>query len=254
MIPPDSKPDDAEDDLRGAMARTDQQFVPSPVPLPAILHRGRRRRVRQRAALAAAGAVVVVAAAVPIANSVSRTATQPPTSSSPSPTLPAAALPTSVVAGSGTLDGKRWSVALEYHAKLPSDFETRGKMGASAPGMGLLCTRVTIGGIRVDHQGGPWADCSLTSRSGSSDGGAGLFSLTGKGLTGSRVLVGTPGRNVTRVVVTFTDGDQLQASVKSLIGTQYRAYAVPVASGRTISTVDEYNAANQRVGHETELH
>ncbi|MEV5960535.1 hypothetical protein AB0L70_02150 [Kribbella sp. NPDC051952] len=254
MILPDSTPDEAEDDLRGAMTRTDQQFVPSPVPLPAILHRGRQRRVRQRAALAAACAVVVVAAAVPIANSVSRTATQPPTSSSPSPTLPAAALPTSVVAGSGTLDGKPWSVTLEYHAKLPSDFEPGDKMGTSAPGTGLLCTRVTIGGVRVDHQGGAWADCSLTSRSGGSEGGAGFFGLTGKGLTGSRVLVGTPGRNVTRAVVTFTDGEQLQAAVKPLAGTQYRAYAVPVASGRTISTVDEYNAANQRVGHETDLH
>lgn len=163
-------------------------------------------------------------------------------------TSPASSAPATALAGSGTVDGKSWSVAAEYYAKVPKGFRVPGKALVPAGKASLLCTRVTIGGVRVDEQGGRWADCALSS--GGAGGGAGLYGLTGKGLTGTRIFVGTPTNRVTRAVVTFTDGKKLEGVAKSLSGTPYHLYAVPIGNGRTIAAVDEY-AGNTRISHDT---
>ncbi|MYR90885.1 hypothetical protein GTY41_39725, partial [Streptomyces sp. SID685] len=57
------------------------------------------------------------------------------------------------VIGKGRVDGHRWSVALEFHRTLPKGYTLPTLPdGASAPGTSLLCQRMYIGGVRVDHQ------------------------------------------------------------------------------------------------------
>ncbi|MEV5960536.1 hypothetical protein AB0L70_02155 [Kribbella sp. NPDC051952] len=161
---------------------------------------------------------------------------------------PASSAPSKALAGSGTVDGKSWSVEVEYYAKVPKDFTVPGKVQIPTEKASLLCTHVTIGGVRVDARGGRWADCALSS--GGAGGGAGLFGLTGKGLTGTRVFVGTPTNGVTRAVVTLADGKKLEGAAKPLSGTPYHLYAVAIGSGRTIAAVDEYAGAT-RISHDT---
>ncbi|WP_190018787.1 hypothetical protein, partial [Streptomyces lucensis] len=57
------------------------------------------------------------------------------------------------VIGEGRMDGHRWSVALEFHPTLPKGY-TLPKFpdGTTARGTSLLCQRMYIGGVRIDHQ------------------------------------------------------------------------------------------------------
>ncbi|MGW0884464.1 hypothetical protein, partial [Streptomyces sp. NPDC002671] len=103
------------------------------------------------------------------------------------------------VIGKGRVDGHRWSVALEFHRTLPKGY-TLPKLpdGTTAPGTALLCQRMYIGGVRIDHQGGPWADCQPVT--GTHDphasGEMGLWGLHDKGLSGSRLMVSNPEADV----------------------------------------------------------
>ncbi|MEV6010444.1 hypothetical protein AB0M29_26960 [Streptomyces sp. NPDC051976] len=159
--------------------------------------------------------------------------------------------------GHGTVDGTPWSVTLEFHATLPKGF----KVGTLPPGMpkqpartSLLCQRMVIGGIRIDHQGGPWADCQPVdgTHDPSGSGEAGLWGLHDKGTTGSRLFVSNPEANVSYGVVTLTDGERLTAHVVAVPHTSYRAWAVAIPDNRTIASVDEFDAHHHRVSHQTE--
>jgi hypothetical protein len=118
----------------------------------------------------------------------------------------------------------------------------------------LLCQRMVVGGVRIDHQGGAWADCQpLTgAHDPQGSGGEGLWGLHDKGTTGSRLFVANSEANVASGVVTLTDGTRLKARTVAVPHTGYRAWAVAIPDGRTIATIDQYDARHQRVSHETE--
>ncbi|MFI2642013.1 hypothetical protein [Streptomyces sp. NPDC018610] len=162
------------------------------------------------------------------------------------------------VIGSGTVDGHRWSVALEFHPTLPEGYAPPTPPGgATTPGASsLLCQRMYIGGVRIDHQGGPWSDCQ--SVTGTQDPGVagelGLWGLHDKGLSGSRLLVSNPEAAVAYGVVSLSDGTRVKAATVSVPGTVYRAWAVAVPDGLTITAVDQYDVHHHLLSHDTGWH
>ncbi|MGW2637682.1 hypothetical protein [Streptomyces sp. NPDC001348] len=161
------------------------------------------------------------------------------------------------VIGSGRMDGHRWSVALEFHRTLPKDYTLPTYPdGTKAQGTSLLCQRMYIGGVRIDHQGGPWADCQPVT--GTHDpraaGEMGLWGLHDKGLSGSRLMVSNPEAEVAYGVISLTDGTQVKATTVTLPGTTYRAWAAPIPNGQTITAVDQYDTHDNRLTHDTDWH
>ncbi|MEU6478023.1 hypothetical protein ABZ858_14225 [Streptomyces sp. NPDC047017] len=160
--------------------------------------------------------------------------------------------------GGGTVDGHRWSVALEFHRTLPKGYTLPARPdGTTAPGTSsLLCQRMYIGGVRIDHQGGPWADCRPVdgTRDPRVAGGLGLWGLHDKGLSGSRLMVSTPEAAVAHGVVSLSDGTRVKAATVAVPGTVYRAWAAPVPDGRTITAVDQYDARHRLLSHDTDWH
>ncbi|MCX2185683.1 hypothetical protein KV205_35005 [Streptomyces sp. SKN60] len=258
MTLPYSEPDDVEDELRRAMAQTAHQQRPSPVPLKEIIQEGRVRRARSRAALSAVGAVLAVGLTVPIIHLAGSTVTKNQVAAPPQ-SLEAAKV--SEVVGSGVVDGKAWSVTLEFYPVVPKGYEVPAKAGfpvQETAGSSLLCQRIVIGGVRVDHQGGDWSGCDLVS--GAHDAshldGAGLHGVSDKGLSGTRIFVGrvsvgSHAQGVTRAEITLKDGRRLKAEVNTVPGTGYGAFAIPLGKGQTIAAVDQYNADNERLSHDT---
>ncbi|MEV5005725.1 hypothetical protein AB0K74_42575 [Streptomyces sp. NPDC056159] len=158
------------------------------------------------------------------------------------------------VIGKGRMDGHRWSVVLEFHRTLPKgDTLPTFPNGTAAPGTSLLCQRMFIGGVRIDHQGGPWADCQPVTgtRDPQASRGMGLWGLHDKGLSGSRLMVSNPEANVAYGVVSLSDGTQIKATTVTVPGTTYRAWAAPIPNGRTITTVDQYDTHHHRLSHDT---
>ncbi|MFI2763378.1 hypothetical protein ACH5A3_31645 [Streptomyces echinatus] len=158
------------------------------------------------------------------------------------------------VIGKGRVDGHRWSVALEFHRTLPKGYTPPTYPdGTTAPGTSLLCQRMYIGGVRIDHQGGPWADCQPVTgtHDPNGSGGMGLWGLHDKGLSGSRLMVSTPAADVAYGVVSLSDGTRVKATTATVRGTGYRAWAAPVPDGRTITAVDQYDAHDNRLSHDT---
>jgi hypothetical protein len=156
----------------------------------------------------------------------------------------------SKVVGSGTMDGKAWSVTLEFYPKLP-----RGHVGPPSPSVApntaksLLCQRTVIGGVLVD----PWSGCqAVVGADDPGTPGAGLWGTTDKGLSGTRIFVGRPAHEVTHAAIALKGGQRLRAEVKSVPGTGYHAFAIPLGRGQTIASVDQYNARDQRLSHETD--
>ncbi|MGW1412267.1 hypothetical protein [Streptomyces sp. NPDC002403] len=105
----------------------------------------------------------------------------------------------------------------------------------------------------MDHQGGKWSGCQVVN--GTSDitsQGAGLHGPGDKGLTGIRIFIGNPDAKVTRAVITLQHGRHLKASVRrALSGTDHRSFAIPLGKGQTIASVDQYDASNHRLTHDT---
>ncbi|WP_328997812.1 hypothetical protein OHA18_25500 [Kribbella sp. NBC_00709] len=156
--------------------------------------------------------------------------------------------------GKGTVDGLGWSVVLEFYPTLPKGYAIPAKgMKMEAGKSSLLCQRMMIGGVRIDHQGGPWADCQPVAgaHDPSQAGGAGLWGLTDKGTRGSRLFVATVGSGVSSGVLDLADGSQLKASAVTVPGTSYRAFAVAIAKGKTITSVDTYDGRHHRLTHDT---
>ncbi len=158
------------------------------------------------------------------------------------------------VIGRGRVDGHRWSVALEFHRTLPKGYTLpRLPDGSTAPGTSLLCQRMYIGGVRIDHQGGRWADCQPVT--GTQDphasGELGLWGLHDKGLSGSRLMVSNPEADVAYGVVSLSDGTQVKAATVTVPGTTYRAWAAAIPDGRTITAVDQYDIHHKPLTHDT---
>lgn len=158
----------------------------------------------------------------------------------------------------GTVDGQKWSVTQEFYATFPAGYEVPapppGLPGGTSDATSLLCQRMVVGGVRIDHQGGPWSDCQPVS--GAHDPGAsgeeGLWGLHDKGTTGARLFVANPAGDVAYGVVTLSDGTRLTARRVSVPTTDYGTWAVAIPDGRTIATVDAYDAHHHRVSHETD--
>ncbi|MFE0823589.1 hypothetical protein [Streptomyces sp. NPDC058847] len=157
--------------------------------------------------------------------------------------------------GSGIVDGKEWSVTLRFYPEVPEDFpSTDGTsgFGDSRPqNPALLCQRVFIGGVQVDHQAGPWAGCSVVAGRDDFVEGAGLHGLTDKGTSGTRIFVGNPASGTASARLTLDGGTVRTAEVVTLPGTSYRAFALPVADGETIASVDTFDGQGNRLTHET---
>ncbi|SHN09105.1 hypothetical protein [Actinacidiphila paucisporea] len=240
------EPDPESGRLRAALARSLEAHDPSPAPVAGIIAAGRARRGRRRGAVFAA-TVSVAAAGLLVTLPVLHQAADPPR---PQATIGAASPSggsVSALVAQGSVGGTAWSVTLEFYPTLPQDFA-----GASA--RSLLCQRMVIGGVRVDHQGGPWSDCHLGD--GPDDvrqnGEAGLWGLHEKGTSGFRLFVAHSEPTVAYGVVTLTDGDRLQAPAAAVPGTVIHAWAVAIAAGRTIASVDQYDVRHRLVSHETQ--
>ena len=161
------------------------------------------------------------------------------------------------VIGKGRVDGHRWSVALEFHRTLPKDYALPTiPDGTKTQSTSLLCQRMYIGGVRIDHQGGPWADCQPVT--GTQDPHAsvemGLWGMHDKGLSGSRLMVSNPEADVAYGIVSLSDGTQVKATTATVPGTTYRAWAAPIPNGRTITAVDQYDTHDNRLTHDTNWH
>lgn len=256
--PPVAEPagGDPAEALRAALARTAHGYAPPAAPVGRILDAGLKRRLRRRASVVVAvAAVAAVGAAVPLGRWVTAPRPAAPASAVPGPAATVTRgttvrPPLTAVTGHGTVDGTPWSVTLEFYPDAPA-----GALGPDpAPGAPLLCRRMVIGGIRVDHQGGPWTDCDPVRGTGdpAQSGETGLWGLYGKGTTGSRLMVAMTGPEVAYAVVALTDGTQLTGQAVTLPHTVYRSWAVAVPDGRTIAWVDSYGADHRRLGHETQ--
>ncbi|MFF8591462.1 hypothetical protein ACF061_08420 [Streptomyces sp. NPDC015220] len=249
---------DQEDWLRAAYTRSRDAYPSSQAPVDQILTAARARRRRSRAAAVTAGAACVLALCLtvpflkPSPDAVGPTL-RPTPAASPTHT-PAPSTVGVQVIGEGRVDGQRWSVALEFHRTLPKDYVSpAAPHRTAAPGTSLLCQRMYIGGVRIDHQGGPWADCQPVT--GTNDpqaaGNTGLWGLHDKGTSGSRLMVANPEADVAYGIVTLTDGTRIKATSATLPGTTYRAWAAPIPDGHTISSVDQYDTHHNRLSHDT---
>ncbi|MGW2567579.1 hypothetical protein [Streptomyces sp. NPDC001537] len=161
------------------------------------------------------------------------------------------------VIGSGRVDGHRWSVALEFHRTLPKGYALPTLPdGTKTQATSLLCQRMYIGGVRIDHQGGPWTDCQPVT--GTQDphasGEMGLWGLHDKGLSGSRLMVSNPEADVAYGVISLSDGTHVKATTVTVPGTTYRAWAAPIPNGQTITAVDQYDTHHNRLTHDTNWH
>ncbi|MFY4720129.1 hypothetical protein [Streptomyces sp. LaBMicrA B280] len=158
------------------------------------------------------------------------------------------------VIGKGRVDGHRWSVALEFHRTLPKGYTLPGLPdGTTMPGTSLLCQRMYIGGVRIDHQGGPWSDCQPVT--GTNDpapaGEMGLWGLHDKGTDGTRLMVANPEPDIAYGVITLTDGHRIKAETVTVPGTTYRAWAAAIPDGQTIAAVDQYDNHRNQLTHDT---
>ncbi|MBY8843528.1 hypothetical protein [Streptomyces sp. SP2-10] len=246
-----------EDWVRAAFARSRDAYPSSPAPVDRILTAARTRRKRRRAAAALASAACVLGLGLAVSFLTSPPGAESPASRpSPRTSPPATPAPStvSVRVAEGTTGGQRWSVALEFHRTLPKGYTLPTYPdGTTAPGTSLLCQRMYIGGVRIDHQGGPWADCQPVTgtHDPQASAGLGLWGLHDKGLSGSRLMVSNPEANVAYGIVSLSDGTQAKATTVTVPGTTYRAWAAPIPNGRTITSVDQYDAHDQRLSHDT---
>ncbi|MFC4031343.1 hypothetical protein ACFO3J_07620 [Streptomyces polygonati] len=170
---------------------------------------------------------------------------------------PAAPHKVSRLIAHGRVDGQPWSVTLEFYPTWPEGFSV-GPLPPGLPqqpvGGSLLCQRMFIGGVRIDHQGGPWSDCQPVdgTQDPSASGSMGLWGSQDKGTSGTRLFVSDSGAEVAYGVMTFADGRKTTAPVRTVPGTGYHAWAVAIRDGRTIAVVDEYDAHHHLVSHSTE--
>ncbi|MFB7290794.1 hypothetical protein [Actinacidiphila glaucinigra] len=260
MTPDQDRHTAQEDWLRDAFVRSRDAYPSSQAPVERILATARARRKRHRAATAVgavAGAACVLAAALAVALQGPHPSAGPAQRSSPaaSPTATATPGPLTVSVGGGTTGGAPWSVTLEFHRSLPEGYELpTAPDGTTASGTALLCQRMYIGGVRIDHQGGPWSDCQPVtgSHDPAGSGSMGLWGFHGKGTSGSRLMVSNAEADIAYGIVNLTDGTHLKANTVTVPGTDYRAWAVAIPNGKTVSAVDQYDKRHHRLTHETQ--
>ncbi|MEY9877326.1 hypothetical protein ABH931_006850 [Streptacidiphilus sp. MAP12-33] len=211
----------------------------------------------------AAGAGVAAAAATGVALSGVASASTTTGAVDPSVTAKTAQRTTTaqpaverVLVGQGRMGAVTWKVDLEYYRHLPPGF----RVPSFPPGIktpkytGLVCERMYLNGVRIDHQGGPWADCSPVTGAHQPIGEESLNGLTDKGTSGYRLFVGQPMAPVAYAVLTFTNGRTYRANTVHLPGTAFGAFTIPIGKGWYIRSVDTYSRDGHRLSHETEWH
>lgn len=233
--------DDIAARLHAALTRTVAARDTSPAPVDRILAAGRVRRARRRTAAVAASAACILAVGLAawLPRLDTRTAPEPVRSRPPLTATPRPSQDSLVTAriAHGMVDGTAWSVTLEYR-----------------PELHLLCQRMLIGTERVDSSGGPWSDCQTVhgAYDPATSGEEGLWGLSGKGTEGLRLFVANCTPDVASGAVTLTDGTRLTARTVTMPGTGFRAWAVAIPDHRTIASVDQYDAGQLPVSHDTQ--
>ncbi|WP_042372898.1 hypothetical protein [Streptacidiphilus neutrinimicus] len=214
------------------------------------------------AAAAATGIALSGVASASAATGATVAAARPRTASSVTTAHPAAAAAaarsdvSSALVGQGRMGQVAWKVELEYYRRLPAGYKIpTPPPGFPAPAYtGLLCQRMYLGGVRVDHQGGTWSDCQGVTGPTQATGSEGLWGLTGKGTSGYRLFVGQDAPPVAYAVLTFTNGRTYRANSVHLRGTGFDAFAIPISKGQYIRSVDTFTAGGKRLSHETYWH
>lgn len=257
MIERVTEPDPMENNLRRAMTDAARGYQPSPAPVQDILDAGRTLRARRRVATAAAGTVLMACLGTATAwlsgSPGGNHAPEHPAMSAASPSREAVV---SQVVGSGMVDGRSWSVTAEFHPTLPAGYRVPAKPGETGEmpvGKSLLCRRTVIDGVRTDHEAGLWSRCRVVDGTGDPTGqsSAELAGDNDKGLSDIRIYVGHPGLRVAYAVITLDTGRRLTAPVRTLPGTRYSTFAIPLGKGQTIATVDHYDERGRRLARDT---
>lgn len=161
--------------------------------------------------------------------------------------------------GHGLVDGQSWSVTLEYHLTLPKGYHEAlppSMAQSSKAHTSLLCQRMVIGGVPIDQQTGPWADCTAVNGPHDQQIGAyggGLRGLNDKqGIPGSRLFVGTTTMpNVAYGTVVLTNGQVLTGHVATIPHTGYHGWAVAIPNHHTMTSFNLYDAHHHRLAHQT---
>lgn len=237
---PDTELPGTERSLRHALEGSVRRLPPSVPPVAAVLRAGRNRQRRRRTAATAFVCAAVACVSLLVqrttapAEPAGTSTAQPQRSPSASLSASAAAVPQAEV-GSGVLDGIPWSVRLVL---LPPSVSS-GRMA---------CPRMTIGGVRVDAAGGPLADCENAPTDSALGRGGGVYVAHGSGL---RLYLSLGADDDASAVITFQDGSSARAQSVTVPGTAVNALVVPIAPGRRIAVIDEYDSHGHRVQHLT---
>jgi len=173
--------------------------------------------------------------------------------------------PVTAVVGEGRVDGQAWKVALTYYPTFPKGFTPppqtpppgwpKNQPWPTHKGHSLLCLNVTLGAKSLS--GGPLDSCDIVN--GPNDTTAvssgGLWGTKDKGTTGTHLLIvrfDASSPTIAHAVATYRNGHHLTVPAIPLPTTGYRAYAIPVAAGNPLTTVDDYDTHNHLVSHNTQ--
>ena len=142
--------------------------------------------------------------------------------------------------GQGVMDGKTWSAKLVYYPTTPANF---------APGhnpKGLVCIAVTINGKTV---GGYGEECEGVTGPDDPNTNLGMYGqdyYPG----GSSLFFGQPVADVASATMTFTNSHPITVQKVTIPGTDFSAYAIPVAAHLGMKGLDEYNSHHHVVSHQ----
>ena len=239
-------PQDRDRSLHRAMESSLRRLPPSTPPLAQVLRAGRARQRRRRATAGVAVGVTAACIALPLLfkgaepNSTDGVTPAQPQSSarvSQHPSSTPTAATSQAAVGSGVLSGTAWSVKLQI-------VPPTAKQGL------LLCPRMTIGGVRVDAAGGPFADCQGADSNGKFGRNNGVYQVDGGGL---RLFVSVGTDDVASAVVTFSDGRTARATSVTVPHSAANALAVAIAPGERVTSIDEYDTHGVRVSQQTDM-
>ena len=173
----------------------------------------------------------------------STTAAAQPTSSAPTSTSATKTIATKSVSrslGQGVLDGKTWSAQLVYYPTTPANY---------APGhnpKGLVCIAVSINGKATSGYG----ECDGVTGPHDTSTDLGMYGQSSYA-GGSSLFFGQPVADVASATMTFTNSGPVTVQKVTIPGTDFSAYAIPVAAGQHMKGLNEYNAKHQVVGHQS---
>jgi len=195
--------------------------------------------------IAAATATAAALVGIVLTTSAAAQPTSAPASSNAPQAVATKTIPTksvSRVLGQGVMNGKSWSAKLVYYPTTPANY---------APGhnpKSLVCIAVTINGKATND--GYGAECDGVSGPHDPSTDLGMYGqdyYPG----GSSLFFGQPVADVASATMTFTNSGPVTVQKVTIPGTDFSAYAIPVAAGQHMKGLNEYNAKHQVVGHQS---